>query len=134
MSRVMRKPAFCVCENKDADQLCSNRTADQRLCFRYIDSAIPLLSKSQFQDSSHLLWLHSPVYVGPGWKPRRQAFSRRGSNCLDAVELLVLNYQMMTMPLTYESHHRKTNNVVFCSQQRLRSASGCTPSLILTSP
>ena len=45
MSRVVRKPAFCICENKDADQLCGNREADQRLCFRYIDSTIPLLSK-----------------------------------------------------------------------------------------
>ena len=47
MSLVMRKPAFCICENKDADQLCGNRTADQRLCFRYTDSTIPLLSKSE---------------------------------------------------------------------------------------
>ena len=47
MSRVMRKPTFCICENKDADQLHGNREADQRLCFRYIDSTIPLLSKSE---------------------------------------------------------------------------------------
>ena len=47
MSRVMRKPAFCICENKDADQLRGNREADQRLCFRYTDSAIPLLPKSE---------------------------------------------------------------------------------------
>ena len=40
---VMRKPAFCICENKDADQLRGNREADQRLCFRYTDSTIPLL-------------------------------------------------------------------------------------------
>ena len=39
----MRKPAFCICENKDADQLRGNREADQRLCFRYIDSIIPLV-------------------------------------------------------------------------------------------
>ena len=45
LSLVMRKPAFCICENKDADQLSGNREADQRLCFRYIDSTIPLLSK-----------------------------------------------------------------------------------------
>ena len=45
MSRVMRKPTFCICENKDADQLCKDREADQRLCFRYIDSTISLLSK-----------------------------------------------------------------------------------------
>ena len=47
LSRVMRKPAFCICENKDADQLRGNREADQRLCFRYIDSSVPLLSKSE---------------------------------------------------------------------------------------
>ena len=47
MSRVMRKPAFCICENKDADQLRGNREADQRLCFRYTDSTIPLLPKSK---------------------------------------------------------------------------------------
>ena len=40
------KPAFCICENKDADQLRGNREADQRLCFRYTDSTIPLLPKS----------------------------------------------------------------------------------------
>ena len=43
MSLVVRKPAFCICENKDADQLRGNREADQRPCFRYIDSTIPLL-------------------------------------------------------------------------------------------
>ena len=37
------KPAFCICENKDADQLRGYREADQRLCFRYMDSTIPLL-------------------------------------------------------------------------------------------
>ena len=43
----MRKLAFCICENKDADQLHGNREADQRLCFHYIDTTIPLLSKSE---------------------------------------------------------------------------------------
>ena len=40
------KTSFCICENKDADQLRGNREADQRLCFRYTDSIIPLLPKS----------------------------------------------------------------------------------------
>ena len=39
----MRKPDICICENKDADQLRGNREADQCLCFRQMDSAIPLL-------------------------------------------------------------------------------------------
>ena len=41
----MRRPAFCICEIKDADQLQSNSEADQRLCFRYTDSTIPQLRK-----------------------------------------------------------------------------------------
>ena len=47
MSRVVRKPAFCICENKDADQLRGNRETDQCLCFRYTGSTIPPLSKSE---------------------------------------------------------------------------------------
>ena len=47
MSRLMGKPTICICENKDADQLRGNREADQGLCFRYSDSTIPLLLKSE---------------------------------------------------------------------------------------
>ena len=55
---LSRKPDFCLCENKDADQLRSyenkgadqlrsNCEADQRLCFRYTDSTLSLLIKSE---------------------------------------------------------------------------------------
>ena len=56
----MRKPDFCICGIKGADQLCGNSAADQLLCFCYIlvDSTILLL-----------LWLYSLVCVGPGLKP-----------------------------------------------------------------
>ena len=57
----MRKPAFCICENKDADQLRGNREADQRLCFRYTDSTIPLLTKSEISSL-----YPSSVAVQPG--------------------------------------------------------------------
>ena len=50
MSLVTRKPAFCICENKVADQLRGNREADQRLCFRYTDTTIPLLHKSEISN------------------------------------------------------------------------------------
>ena len=43
LSRLMRKPTICICENKGADQLRGNREVDQRLCFRYSDSTVPLL-------------------------------------------------------------------------------------------
>ena len=46
----MRKPDFCICENKDAHQLRGNREADQRLCFRYTNSTAPLLPKSEFSN------------------------------------------------------------------------------------
>ena len=51
----MRKPAFCICENKDVDQLCGNCEADQRLCFSYTDSTIPILPKSKISS----LWRSS---------------------------------------------------------------------------
>ena len=41
----MRKPAFCKCENKVADQLRGNREADQCLCFHYPPPS--LIEKSQ---------------------------------------------------------------------------------------
>ena len=79
----MRKPDFCLCENKGADQLRSNCEADQRLCFRYTDSTwivhVLFLLNPKFQASMLLLGLYMSVCVRPGWKPRRPVFSRRGS-------------------------------------------------------
>ena len=43
MSRIMRKPDFCVCENKGADQ---------HLCFRYTYSTLLLLPKSEISSVS----------------------------------------------------------------------------------
>ena len=50
MSRHIGKPAICICENKDADQLRSNCKADQLLCFHYIYGTIPLLLKSKIKN------------------------------------------------------------------------------------
>ena len=78
LSHVMRIPAFCICKNKDADQLRGNRQAVQRLCFRYNDSTIPLLPKSEISSL-----YASSVAVQPGlcrtWSetPRRPVFSRQ---------------------------------------------------------
>ena len=46
-SLVMRKSAFCICKNKDVEQLPGNREADQRLCFHYMASKFPLLPNSE---------------------------------------------------------------------------------------
>ena len=58
---LIRKPAFGICENKDADKLHSNREADQRLCFCYTDSTTPLLPKSEISSLQP-----SSVAVQPG--------------------------------------------------------------------
>ena len=57
----MRKPDFCICENKDADQLRCNCEADQRLCFCNTDSTIPLPPKYEISSL-----YPSSVAVQPG--------------------------------------------------------------------
>ena len=47
LSRHMGKPTICLGENKGSDQLRSDCEADQRLCFRYSDSTVSLLLKSE---------------------------------------------------------------------------------------
>ena len=64
----MRKPAFCICENKDADQLRGDREADQCLCFRYTDSTIPLLLKSKISSlfcdcTARFVQLSTPLFM-----------------------------------------------------------------------
>ena len=57
---VRRKQDLFICKNKGADQLCSSCKAALRLCFRYMDSTIPLISKykiSSLQPSSVLVQL-----------------------------------------------------------------------------
>ena len=72
MSLFVRKPAFCICENKNADQLRSNREADQRLFSRYIDIVQSLhFLTPKFQASSHLRLLYSQVCVRPGYPEDR---------------------------------------------------------------
>ena len=66
MSHVMRKPAFCIFENKGADHLRSNCAADQHLCFRYIDSTIPHLPKSEISSL-----YPSSVAIQPGLPGRK---------------------------------------------------------------
>ena len=56
----MRKPDFCLCETKGADQLCSNCTFD--IVTRIVQFFVYLFSK--FEASSFFLRLYRPVCVG----------------------------------------------------------------------
>ena len=65
--------------NEDADQLRKQISASVFAIHVRIEQSLFYLSP-EFQASSHLLWLYSPVCVEPGdRKPRRPVFSRRGS-------------------------------------------------------
>ena len=81
LSLVMRKPAFCICENKDADQLVASVTAQLISTFVFTKRIVQFLYylNPKYQASSHLLWLYSSVCVGPGQKSRRPVFSQQGS-------------------------------------------------------
>ena len=67
----IRQPTIGMCENKGTDQLCSNCKAGQHLCFRYTDSTILFLLKSEIssfllvsvtaQISLFLSWLETQI-------------------------------------------------------------------------
>ena len=65
MSHVMRKLSFCICENKDADQLRGNSA------FVFATWIVQYLYfiNLKFQASSHLQQLYSLVCVRPGQNP-----------------------------------------------------------------
>ena len=94
----MRKPAFCICENKDADQL---RGSAFVFATRILQSLY--FPNTKFLVSSHFQWMCSPVCVRPGRKPRRPVFSQRGSS---------------------EPHHKKT--CLWGFRQGLTQPSGTT--------
>ena len=75
----MRNPTFCICENKDEDQLCGNREADQRLCFRFLESMIPLLSKSEIPSLCPSSVAAQPGLCRTRSETRMLVFSRRVS-------------------------------------------------------
>ena len=67
----MGKPAFCICKNKDADQLLSNCEADQRLCYHFIDSTIPLLPKCEISNLQPFSVIAQPGLY-PAWSKTRK--------------------------------------------------------------
>ena len=75
----MIKTDLSLCGNKGADQLCINCTADQRLCFRYSDSTIPILVKSEILNFYTSLVTAQAGLCQTHLKSLRPVFSRRGS-------------------------------------------------------
>ena len=77
MNRIMRKPAICICKNKDADQLRS-----WAVPFFFATKIVqPLFFLDpKFPASSHLLMLYHPVGQswGPSLKSLRQVYLHCG--------------------------------------------------------
>ena len=72
----MRKPAFCICENKDADQLAVTAKLISAFVFATLIVQSLYFLNLKFQASGHLLWPYSLVCIGLGRKPRRPVFSQ----------------------------------------------------------
>ena len=65
----MRKPVFCICKNKGADQLRSNCEADQHFVFTTRIVQLLFFLNPKFLASRHFLFLYSSVLVEPVRKP-----------------------------------------------------------------
>ena len=116
LSLSIRKPAFCICQNKDADQLHGDGEADQRLCFRYIVSTIPLLHKSEISS----LWPSLAVQPGLCWTR-----SEILKTCFLTTKLIFGTHSSWAILFAYrnEPRHEKTNVLVFYAA---RHKPGCT--------
>ena len=90
---LVRKASFCICENKDADQLRSYCAADQRLYFRYRDSTIPLLPKTEFS----MLLTSSVVVTDQVGNPEE-----RGSNHFEYLYVLCIQCLLLYIPYVDE--------------------------------
>ena len=76
------KTSFFICKNKT--QISFMVIAKLISAFVFATQIVKSLYflTRKFQASSHLLWLYSPVCVGPGRQPQRPVFLRRGSNLI----------------------------------------------------
>ena len=80
----MRKTTICIGENKAADQLRGISfavTAKLISAFVFATWIVQSLFylNTKFPASNNVLWLYSPVCVGPGLKPKLLVFSCTGS-------------------------------------------------------
>ena len=87
------KPALFICKNNGSDKLCRNRAANQHLCF-FLNPA-----------SSYLLWLYSPVCVGPSQEPQRQVFSYAAKIAIPKFAVFIQAHPLAASYAINELHH-----------------------------
>ena len=91
----MGKPTICIGENKGADQLRSNCEADQRLCFRYTDSTLPLLFKSEISSFQPASVTVQPDLCRTCSETTLLVFPRGGSNLDNTQHCVMLKISKM---------------------------------------
>ena len=123
MSRLMRKPTICMCENKDADQLRGNAKLISAFVFATRIVRFLLYSTPKFQASSHLLCLYSPVYVGPVRKPHCWFSHEAAQMYLLAVYANSKVFVIFLIMFIIEPRYEKINNVV---SEQVRHKPSCT--------
>ena len=104
MSLVLRKPVFCICEKQRHRSVTAKLISAFVFATRIVHSIYLLNPK--FQASRHILWLYSPVCVGPCRKPRRPVFSQRGSI------IVILGFNKAVDPKTDTNQNRVQMSLV----------------------
>ena len=69
-SRIMRKPTFSICNNKDADQLCGTAKLISAIVFTTGIVHFLYFLNTNISALSFLLLLYSRICVRPGMKPQ----------------------------------------------------------------
>ena len=74
MSRIMKKAFFAYAKTKTQISCVVTMQLITAVTVQLISTFVFCYLNLKFQASNYLLWLYSPVYVGPGREPRRQVF------------------------------------------------------------
>ena len=108
MSRIMRKSFFAYAKTKT--QISFAVTAKLISAFVFATRIVQFLFylKLKFQVSSHLLWLYSPVCVGPGRKPEDR-FSHNEAHMVST--LCCRSHIAAKMPMKNKSQNCKEQNI-----------------------
>ena len=106
MSPVVRKPDFCLRENKGTEQLRSSCELISSFVFATRIVQFFYFLNPEFPVSSHRLCLYSSGCVRLGRKPRRPGFSRRDSVILAHVRNCGIMYANMVSHHTSRSEQR----------------------------
>ena len=96
MSRRMRKPTTCICENKSEHQLCCV-VAQLISAFVFATRIVPFLCYLgiylKFQ-ASRMLFCDRPVCVGPGWKTILLAFLKMSADTFKEITLYIMKTRL----------------------------------------